>query len=221
MNCGAEPERCAAGAQRTNDELVQVLKDGRFWFFIIVVLLVALIGAFIVANSKDSFDELNKPTWMPPETVFTIIWVVLFFIIAYTCFRAVTESSGYYANAIYILFLLNMIFQVAWLFLFFKSQNFSGALIAMALVIITAILLFAVMWMINPFYSFIFLAYVVWLFIALSLNVQMNNLNPAPPTTTTDNTTESEESQHDLPSMQESCDSGEVAETVAETINTN
>lgn len=202
MNCGANPEVCAVGARKTQDDLMLVLRDGRFWFFILIVLFVALIGSAIVANGMDSFNQLNRPSWMPPNVVFTVVWIILYFIIAYTCFRAVSDTIAPYSTAIYILFIINMVLQLVWLYTFFKTNNMNASLIVMAFLLLSAIILFIVMWMVNPFYAFILLLYVIWLFVALGLNIQMNSLNPVPDCSSESTESCTEESHHDLPSTE-------------------
>lgn len=203
MNCARSPEICAIGGRETQDKVTQVLRDGRFWIFMISIIIVAIVSSIIM---NKGLQQQEIPSWTPPSGVFVVVWMFLYAVLAFVCYFAVINGTQRQQWGIYITFFITMILLLSWVWSFAK-QAYQAGIIIIGLLIIVAIALFIQVWMIDNIYSFILLAYIIWLFVALFFNIKwqsdsVNNMELSDVEITV------EDDSPELPSRGES-DSGE------------
>tara|TARA_B100000424_G_C22729856_1_gene395814 strand:+ start:88 stop:471 length:384 start_codon:yes stop_codon:yes gene_type:complete len=116
------------------------------------------------------YNNLVKPSWTPPSWVFGVIWPILY-ILMFISFLLVYLSKKCfpYCNAI-TLFLLQLFFNIIWTSLFFKLKKPFIALLDLIFIIIFTIYTFFEFKKINIIASLLLIPYILWLFLALSLN---------------------------------------------------
>lgn len=145
-----------------------------------IVALALTFGAAYV-GSRFPVDEwytaLTKPSWNPPNWLFGPVWSVLYLLMAISVWL-VWRKEGF-SGAIFPLgiFLLQLILNAAWSWLFFGLHEPSFAFIEILglwLAILVNIILF---WRINTVSGVLLLPYLAWVTFAAFLNYTLWRLN--------------------------------------------
>lgn len=147
-----------------------------------VALVVFFVLSFAAASTGALFRpgawyaNLHKPGWTPPNWAFPLVWSVLFCAIAVSGWL-VWEAAGVSAWPALTLYLLHLIVNAAWSFLFFGMKRLDwamGEVICLWLMIAAVIAAFAH----CSFVAALLLApYLVWVSIAAALNFRLLQLN--------------------------------------------
>ncbi|MET2984635.1 TspO/MBR family protein [Aureibaculum conchae] len=148
---------------------------------IVVVFLVINFGALAIGSwlmdngpQTDWYLSLNKAPWTPPGWVFGAAWTTI--MICFSIYMAQLYSNDK-SFMVIALFIVQVVLNVSWNFVFFNQHN-----AGFALIIIISLTLLLIYFLIG-FYdqmkliSLLLVPYVLWLLIATSLNyyVYANN----------------------------------------------
>lgn len=116
------------------------------------------------------YESLNKATFNPPNYLFGIVWPIL-----YTMMGVV---SYFNAKHIYKLFILQLVLNGSWSWIFFAYQAPDLAFINIAALIAVNVLIIKKLWLERSFFSYIsYVPYLLWLLFASYLNISISVLN--------------------------------------------
>ncbi|WP_048331445.1 TspO/MBR family protein [Bizionia psychrotolerans] len=139
--------------------------------FLIINFGSLAIGSWLMGEGATSpwYTNLNKASWTPPGWVFGAAWTLIMI-----CFSVyLTYLFKDYKSAVLIgVFILQVVLNVSWNYLFFNQHLVLPALIVITLLTIVIFYFFFTYRMdsIN-FWRYLLLPYMVWLCIATSLNL--------------------------------------------------
>lgn len=137
----------------------------RRFTLIVAVILAAAIGS--MASTSASTDSwyllLNKSELNPPSYVFGIVWPILYVLMMVSAFLA--------HKKIFSIFIIQLFFNAAWSWLFFRFQMPLIALMDIYLLIAINIYILNLMYKENKLAFFLFIPYVVWISFASYLNL--------------------------------------------------
>ncbi len=132
---------------------------------VIAVILAAMIGS--LASTQASSDlwylSLNKSELNPPSYVFGIVWPILYVLMMISAYLAYKKIYG--------VFLIQLAFNAAWSWLFFRFQMPLIALLDIYLLIAINIYILNLMYKENKLAFFLFIPYVIWISFASYLNL--------------------------------------------------
>ena len=132
---------------------------------VIAVILAAMIGS--LASTQASSDlwylSLNKSELNPPSYVFGIVWPILYVLMMISAYLA--------HNKIYGIFLIQLAFNAAWSWLFFRFQMPLISLIDIYLLVALNLYITALMYRENKLAFILFIPYVLWISFASYLNL--------------------------------------------------
>ena len=132
---------------------------------VIAVILAAMIGS--LASTQASSDlwylSLNKSELNPPSYVFGIVWPILYVLMMISAYLAYKK--------IYRIFLIQLAFNAAWSWLFFRFQMPLISLIDIYLLIALNLYITALMYRENKLAFILFIPYVLWISFASYLNL--------------------------------------------------
>ena len=134
------------------------------------VLFTLIIGSLASSGATDPwYLTLNKAPLNPPGYVFGIIWPILYLLMSISAFRTFNETKN--------LFLIQLLFNALWSWLFFAFQMPFVALLNIWLLIYLNIKLTLKMFYKDKLSGILFIPYVLWLFFASYLNlfIVLNN----------------------------------------------
>ena len=143
-----------------------------------ICLACGFVGSLFTSTSIDSWYQfLNKPAIAPPNWVFAPVWTLLYILMGIALFLVWISDSPIKKKAV-ILFLIQLILNAAWSFIFFGIHSIGIALadivILWAFILLTMIFFFRTAapagWLLVP--------YILWVSFAAVLNFEFFRLNP-------------------------------------------
>ena len=144
--------------------------SSKFSVFIFVILAL-IVGGLASSNTVDDiwYQQLIKSPLNPPGYVFGIVWPILYFLMSVSAYRTFAETKN--------LFLIQLLFNALWSWLFFAFQMPFVALLNIWLLIYLNIKLTLKMFYQDKLSGILFIPYVLWLFFASYLNlfIVLNN----------------------------------------------
>jgi len=144
--------------------------SSKFSVFIYVILAL-IIGGLASSNTADDvwYQALNKSPLNPPGYVFGIVWPILYLLMSISAFRTFNETKK--------LFLIQLLFNALWSWLFFAFQMPFVALLNIWLLIYLNIKINLQMFYQDKLSGLLFIPYILWLFFASYLNlfIVLNN----------------------------------------------
>ena len=144
--------------------------SSKFSVFIYVILALT-IGGLASSNTADDvwYQALIKSPLNPPGYVFGIVWPILYLLMSISAFRTFNETKN--------LFLIQLLFNALWSWLFFAFQMPLVALLNIWLLICLNIKINLKMLYQDKLSGLLFIPYVLWLFFASYLNlfIVLNN----------------------------------------------
>ena len=144
--------------------------SSKFSVFIYVILAL-IIGGLASSNSADDvwYQTLIKSPLNPPGYVFGIVWPILYLLMSISAFRTFDETKD--------LFLIQLLFNALWSWIFFSFQMPFVALLNIWLLIYLNIKINLKMFYQDKLSGLLFIPYVLWLFFASYLNlfIVLNN----------------------------------------------
>ena len=137
----------------------------RRFTLIVAVILAAAIGsmASTSAGSDSWYLLLNKSELNPPSYIFGVVWPILYILMMVSAFLA--------HKKIFSIFIIQLFFNAAWSWLFFRFQMPLIALLDIYLLIAINIYILNLMYKENKLAFFLFIPYVVWISFASYLNL--------------------------------------------------
>jgi len=145
-----------------------------------IVAIVITFGAAYVGSQfpvDEWYATLSKPSWNPPNWLFGPVWSLLYLLMAISVWLVWRDKGISGAIIPLIIFLLQLILNAAWSWLFFGLHEPSWAfaeIIVLWLAILANIILF---WRINTISGVLLVPYLAWVTFATFLNYTLWRLN--------------------------------------------
>jgi tryptophan-rich sensory protein len=137
--------------------------------------LVAGVAAFASLFEPGPFyAALKKPSWTPPDTLFGVVWPVLYVLIAlagWICWRA--QGLGL---ALWV-WLLQLALNAAWPWLMFGRKQIHLALIEIGALWVAILAFILLAWPARRTAALLFAPYLAWVSYAAALNFAIWQLN--------------------------------------------
>ena len=137
----------------------------RKYSIVIAVILAAVLGSLASTNSgTDSwYLSLNKSELNPPGYVFGIVWPILYVLMMISAFLTYKK--------VFVIFNIQLIFNAAWSWLFFRYQMPLVSLLDIYLLIMMNIYILKLIYHESKIAFLLFLPYVLWISFASYLNL--------------------------------------------------
>ena len=137
----------------------------------LLVILTSIIGSLanVYINSDTRYEELIKSPLNPPSYVFGIVWPILYAIMAFVSFKMAEKISS--------LFILQLLANAAWSWIFFYFHAPLIALIDISVLIYLNLKIIRIIKIESPILFYMYLPYVIWLSFAAFLNASIIFLN--------------------------------------------
>ena len=137
----------------------------RKYSIVLTVILAAALGSLASTNSGiDSwYLSLNKSELNPPGYVFGIVWPILYVLMMISAFLTYKK--------VFVVFNIQLIFNAAWSWLFFRYQMPLVSLLDIYLLIVMNIYILKLMYHESKIAFLLFLPYVLWISFASYLNL--------------------------------------------------
>ena len=137
----------------------------------LLVILTSVIGSLanIYINSDDWYSGLIKSPLNPPSYVFGIVWPILYAIMAFVSFKIAEKIST--------LFMMQLLVNAAWSWLFFYFHAPVIALLDISVLIFLNQKILTILRGESKLLFYLYLPYLIWLSFAAFLNASIIFLN--------------------------------------------
>lgn len=156
----------------------QTSKNEKIISAVIAFIYVAGLGILGYSKPDAWFEALNKPSAQPPDSLFAIIWLILFVLIA---------ISGYYVwnnyktkirrNFFVVLYAINGVLVYLWSYLFLGQHNIISALFVMIGIVIVVELMILTAFSNKKSAAYFLIPYLIWVLYVTYLNATIFVLN--------------------------------------------
>ncbi len=134
-------------------------------------------AAGIIVEPGNWYQALIKPTWTPPDWVFPVVWPVLYICMGISAWLVWKDTGFDKSRDALTLFLVQLMLNVLWSWLFFGLHQVGTALadiILLWIIILFTILAFSFY---NRLAAWLLVPYLLWVGFATALNFSIWNLN--------------------------------------------
>ena len=149
--------------------------------FLISILLPLSLGAIAGMFTSQSVPEwyatLNRPSFNPPNWIFGPAWTTLYILMGISFFLIWKQEASKVRNRAILIFLLQLMLNFAWSFIFFYFNMIGLALVEIILLWISIVMMLVVFYKIKPIASYINIPYLIWVTFATVLNASYYILN--------------------------------------------
>lgn len=145
---------------------------------LLICFIVAVLGALASINAGDFYAELVKPVWAPPGWLFGPVWTMLYIMMGVAAWLVWRPEGFSGAQLALSLFLMQLIFNALWSWLFFHMQLGMWAFVDISLLWICLIAMVILFWQVSVIAGVLILPYIFWVSFAAMLNYHIWQLNP-------------------------------------------
>lgn len=136
------------------------------------IFLSAFIGSVFISSqvNSDWYKEIS-PSITPPNWVFSVVWTILFFLIASSFYFSLTNVKDRVLKLnVKIIFGVNLFLNISWSFLFFYLQEPLFAFFDLILLWVSILIMISVTWRISRLSSWLLVPYSLWVGFAGIIN---------------------------------------------------
>ncbi len=164
--------------QNPNDELRK--KGFLFVGSILICLVIGGSGSFFTETGTGSWyaEELIKPELTPPGFLFGIVWTILYILMGICLYLLLTKDlSSKEVRIAVAFFLIQLVLNFSWSYLFFGLENPFAGLICVILLWIFILATIIASYKIDRRAAYLLVPYILWVTFATFLNWQILILN--------------------------------------------
>jgi len=142
--------------------------------FVLCIALTVSIGAISGIATASSINgwylTLNKPFFNPPNFLFGPVWTALYILMGISFYLILMSPKNELRKKAIVIFIVQLVLNFAWSFLFFKYQLLGWAFAEIILIWISILTMIIVFYKINKTTALIQIPYLMWVSFASILN---------------------------------------------------
>lgn len=141
-------------------------------------LCVGVVAGIFTSQAVPTwYATLNRPFFNPPNWVFGPVWTTLYILLGISFFLIWKEEATKARDLAIKVFLIQMLLNFAWSFIFFYFNLIGAALIEIILLWISIALMIYLFYKIKRFAAYLNIPYFLWVSFATILNAGYYFLN--------------------------------------------
>ena len=146
--------------------------------FVALCFAVAAVGGAVTATSVGTwYAGLAKPSFNPPNWLFSPVWSALYLMVAVTGWRVWRRRGHAGARTALAAWGLQLVLNLGWSFLFFGARMIGAALVEIVVLLVAILVTAALSWRIDRVAGWLLVPYAVWVGFATLLNAALWRLN--------------------------------------------
>jgi tryptophan-rich sensory protein len=151
--------------------------------FLAICLIAGGLGTLATTpNIPTWYAGLTKPSFNPPNSLFPVVWTVLYILMAvaaWIVWRERHKRPGIARQSSFALvpFFIQLVLNVAWSFAFFGAHNPFFGLVVIAILLASILWTIAAFWPIARGAALLLVPYAAWVTFAAILNGAIYELN--------------------------------------------
>lgn len=120
---------------------------------------------------------LQKPPFTPPSSYFPIAWTILYIMMGISFFTIIMQPATKQKYVAVNLFLVQLILNLLWSYIFFELQSIIYALVDVILLLIFLIATIIYFFKLSKFAGYLLIPYLLQVIFATYLNIGLAILN--------------------------------------------
>jgi translocator protein len=141
------------------------------------VVIGSLSGLANVESINGWYSTLNKPSFNPPNYLFGPVWTLLYFLMGISLYIILQTPKSDIRNAALILFVIQLVLNFSWSFIFFYFQSPFAALIIILVMWVSILSMIIYFFRLSPPAAYLQIPYFLWVSFATVLNGAIWYLN--------------------------------------------
>lgn len=137
----------------------------------------SIAGIFTAQSVPEWYATLNRPSFNPPNWIFGPVWTMLYILMGISLFLIWKLEISKERNLAILVFMLQLLLNFGWSFIFFYFNMIGLALIEIILLWIFIVIMLALFYKIKPIAAYINIPYLLWVSFATVLNGSYYILN--------------------------------------------
>ena len=133
-------------------------------------------GALATVRAPAFYQALVKPSWAPPPSLFGPVWTALYLLMGIAAFL-VWRRHGW--NGALVLFLVQLVPNALWSWLFFRWQLGAASIADIALLWVMIVVLEVWFSRLRVLSAVLLLPYLAWVTFATALNIAIVRATPS------------------------------------------
>ena len=146
--------------------------------WLLVTGIAAVVGSMASRRSEDFYGQLVQPSWAPPPEVFGPVWTVLYALMALAAWLVWRQGGFTYARGALTLYLVQLVLNALWSWLFFGWRQGGLALAEVLLLWLLIAATTVAFRRIRPLAAALLLPYLAWVTFASALTAVLWRANP-------------------------------------------
>ena len=146
--------------------------------WLLITLAAAATGAVASINAGAFYAQLAQPEWAPPASWFSPVWSVLYILMAIAAWLVWRAGGFSGARGALTLYLLQLVLNALWSWLFFVWHLGGLALAENLLLWLLIVATLIAFWRISRLAGVLLIPYLLWVSFAVALNFAVWQLNP-------------------------------------------
>ena len=142
---------------------------------LVICIAAAVFGAMFLPG--EWYENLLKPPWTPPDHVFSWVWSVLYIMMGSAVWIVWRNRDAKGVTLPLMVFLLQLILNVVWAYLFFEMHRLDIALVDAGLLLVVVFVTVILFWKRSALAGLFLIPYLLWMFFAVFLNFTIWRLN--------------------------------------------
>jgi len=153
------------------------------WVSYVVVAAALFVVGGIGGKATDIgpwYRNLSKPSWNPPDWAFPVVWTTIYLFIIAAVGGAWNQATPVEQTQILWVVGINFVLNTLWSVVFFTMKKPLWALIEVIALWFSILAMMFVIGQVSLLYAALLLPYIVWVSVAMLLNLSIVRLNPEP-----------------------------------------
>ena len=153
-------------------------KNLLFFFASLLPLIFGYLSSLFTAPAITGwYTTLNKPSFNPPNWIFSPVWTTLFILMGISLLLILKKSASYYRRQAIFAFYIQLVLNVLWSFIFFYLNRPDLAFLEIIILSLAIVINIVYFWRLSRISAYLLVPYLAWVFFAAFLNYSICLLN--------------------------------------------
>lgn len=152
-----------------------VFKKSDVLYLILTALATVGAGSLmgLIGGANNGYSGLVRPSFTPPDTLFPIVWSVMYAVIGASLYLTIAAPKSGYRTASLWLFGVQLLLNFGWIPVFFLLKAYFAAFLIIAALDAIVLALVLADFKVNKVAASLMIPYLAWLVFATVLNVSI------------------------------------------------
>jgi len=137
----------------------------------------AVAGIFTTREIPAWYATLNRPAISPPNWIFGPVWTILYVLMGFSFYLVWMEPAGNLRTLAIAIYLLQLVLNFTWSFLFFYFKRIGFSLIEIIFLWLSILIMLFFFYRVKPAAAYLNIPYFLWVSFASLLNASYFSLN--------------------------------------------